>query len=61
MRKKEFKELHQLWYVLVKERNVLYTQREEARRQRLDLSQFTSVPDKIRMVRSLLFLPPSPC
>lgn len=36
------------------ERNVLLSQREEARRLRLDLSQFSMVPEKLRMVRPLL-------
>ncbi|KAL0245661.1 hypothetical protein I308_104795 [Cryptococcus tetragattii IND107] len=32
LRQKSFKELHTLWYVLLRERNVLATQREERRR-----------------------------
>ncbi|KAH7913402.1 mitochondrial 39-S ribosomal protein L47 (MRP-L47)-domain-containing protein [Hygrophoropsis aurantiaca] len=32
LRRKSFKDLHTLWYVLVRERNLLATQREEARR-----------------------------
>ncbi|GAA6050836.1 hypothetical protein JCM3770_005730 [Rhodotorula araucariae] len=44
-----FDQLHALWYVLLRERNVLLTQREEARRVRVDLSGFSAVPEKLRM------------
>ncbi|GAA5863560.1 hypothetical protein JCM3774_006526 [Rhodotorula dairenensis] len=49
LRLKSFTELHQLWYILLRERNVLLTQREEARRLRVDLSGYTAVPDKLRL------------
>lgn len=32
LRRKSFKDLHTLWYVLVRERNLLAAQKEEARR-----------------------------
>ena len=42
--------MHALWYILLRERNVLLTQREEARRIRLDLKGFSAAADKLRMV-----------
>jgi hypothetical protein len=57
LRLKSFTELHQLWYILLRERNVLLTQREEARRLRVDLSGYTAVPDKLRLVRLASLLP----
>ncbi|BGP20089.1 hypothetical protein JCM10213_002661 [Rhodosporidiobolus nylandii] len=49
LRRKSFDELHQLWYVLLRERNVLLTQREEARRLRVDLGGFGAAPEKLRL------------
>ncbi|KAM0790351.1 hypothetical protein ACM66B_003235 [Microbotryomycetes sp. NB124-2] len=49
LRRKSFEDLHTLWYILVRERNVLLTQREEARRLRLDLKTFGNHSDRLRM------------
>ncbi|KAL4250050.1 Large ribosomal subunit protein uL29m [Abortiporus biennis] len=38
LRRKSFKDLHTLWYVLLREKNLLATQREEARRATIDVS-----------------------
>lgn len=51
LRRKSFEEMHALWYILLRERNVLLTQREEARRIRLDLKGFSAAADKLRMVQ----------
>jgi hypothetical protein len=56
LRRKNFKDLHTLWYVCVRERNLLATQRAEFRRLRIELSpQLTGLMDKDRRVRAYLF------
>ncbi|KAK4046401.1 54S ribosomal protein L4 mitochondrial [Microbotryomycetes sp. JL221] len=49
LRRKSFEDLHSLWYIVLRERNVLLTQREEARRLRLDLQSFGNHSDRLRM------------
>ncbi|KAH7336769.1 mitochondrial 39-S ribosomal protein L47 (MRP-L47)-domain-containing protein [Rhizoctonia solani] len=43
LRRKSFKDLHTLWYVLARERNLLATQASEARRMGVDARLFTNV------------------
>ncbi|CAE6489866.1 unnamed protein product [Rhizoctonia solani] len=43
LRRKSFKDLHTLWYVLARERNLLATQAAEARRMGVDARLFTNV------------------
>ncbi|CAE6503305.1 unnamed protein product [Rhizoctonia solani] len=42
LRRKSFKDLHTLWYVLARERNLLATQAAEARRIGIDIALFTN-------------------
>ncbi|KAG8754597.1 54S ribosomal protein L4 mitochondrial [Ceratobasidium sp. 428] len=48
LRRKSFKDLHTLWYVLARERNILATQEHEARRMEIDDRSFTSVNQRDR-------------
>ncbi|SCV68598.1 BQ2448_719 [Microbotryum intermedium] len=54
LRRKSFTDLHQLWYISLRERNTLLTQREEARRLRVDLGSFSMHGQKLRMVQKTM-------
>eukprot|EP01117_Protostelium_nocturnum_P002480 TRINITY_DN1317_c0_g1_i1.p1 TRINITY_DN1317_c0_g1~~TRINITY_DN1317_c0_g1_i1.p1 ORF type:complete len:138 (+),score=43.71 TRINITY_DN1317_c0_g1_i1:117-530(+) len=49
LRLKSFEDLHKLWYVLLKERNVLFTQKETIK-EMSHPKQFSNVKNKIRKV-----------
>ncbi|KAF8555224.1 MRP-L47-domain-containing protein [Imleria badia] len=51
LRRKSFRELHTLWYVLLRERNLLATQREEARRMGVQNPEALAAPTMDRMCR----------
>ncbi|KAG8730276.1 54S ribosomal protein L4 mitochondrial [Ceratobasidium sp. 414] len=48
LRRKSFKDLHTLWYILARERNLLATQDHEARRQNIDAGSFTNITQRNR-------------
>ena len=54
LRRKSFKDLHTLWYVLLRERNLLATQREEGRRLGVQHNRLDSAT-KVFRVRTCLF------
>ncbi|KAI0071698.1 MRP-L47-domain-containing protein, partial [Panus rudis PR-1116 ss-1] len=53
LRRKSFKDLHTLWYVLLRERNLLATQREEARRLGIDHSKLRSAKRSYMVRKSM--------
>ncbi|KAI0801817.1 mitochondrial 39-S ribosomal protein L47 (MRP-L47)-domain-containing protein, partial [Irpex lacteus] len=53
LRRKSFKDLHTLWYVLVRERNLLATQREEARRMGIMHNRLDSATKVFRVRKSM--------
>lgn len=55
LRNKNFKDLHTLWYVALREKNLLATQREEARRMGVTHPDLQVSKEKVRHVS------PVPC
>ncbi|KAI8971465.1 mitochondrial 39-S ribosomal protein L47 (MRP-L47)-domain-containing protein [Mycotypha africana] len=53
LRQKSFEDLHKLWYVLLKERNLLATQKEEARRLGLPKEVWTNQGRAIKCQKSM--------
>ncbi|CCM03529.1 uncharacterized protein FIBRA_05663 [Fibroporia radiculosa] len=53
LRRKSFKDLHTLWYVLMRERNLLVTQNEEARRHKIPLEMLATQNKLLRCRKSM--------
>ncbi|KAF9967191.1 54S ribosomal protein L4 mitochondrial [Mortierella alpina] len=53
LRIKSFDDLHKLWYVLLKERNVLAAQKEEARRFHISKQYFSNKGRQIKCQKSM--------
>ncbi|THH30654.1 hypothetical protein EUX98_g3537 [Antrodiella citrinella] len=53
LRRKSFKDLHTLWYVLLRERNLLATQREEGRRLQVSPNRTSNTPKAHRVRKSM--------
>ncbi|KAG9070195.1 54S ribosomal protein L4 mitochondrial [Linnemannia hyalina] len=53
LRVKSFDDLHKLWYVLLKERNVLAVQKEEARRFHISKQYFSNKGRQIKCQKSM--------
>ncbi|KAG8994368.1 54S ribosomal protein L4 mitochondrial [Tulasnella sp. 427] len=56
LRRKSFKDLHTLWYVCLRERNLLATQRAEFRRLNIGVDGTTNLMDKDKRVRKTMKL-----
>ncbi|KAG0224743.1 mitochondrial 39-S ribosomal protein L47 (MRP-L47)-domain-containing protein [Mortierella sp. GBAus27b] len=53
LRIKSFDDLHKLWYVLLKERNLLATQKEEARRFHVPKQYFSNKGRRVKCQKSM--------
>ncbi|KAF9344447.1 54S ribosomal protein L4 mitochondrial [Mortierella sp. AD094] len=53
LRLKSFDDLHKLWYVLLKERNVLAAQKEEARRFHISKQYFSNKGRQVKCQKSM--------